>query len=154
MTEVWFYHLERASVEQVLPELLEKTVSRGWRAYVHAGAASGHQDDMIRMLDERLWTYAPAGFLAHGREGGEADVLQPVLLGTSGAPANSPQVLISVVPGDLPDVEGLQRCLIVFEGGDADHLSWARTQWTRLKAEGHQLAYWQQNEDGRWEKKS
>ena len=32
--EVWFYHLERTSLDQALPELLEKTLARGWRALV------------------------------------------------------------------------------------------------------------------------
>ena len=30
--EVWFYHLEQTGLEQALPELLEKTLQRGWRA--------------------------------------------------------------------------------------------------------------------------
>ena len=34
MTEVWFYHLERTGLEQALPELLEKTLQRGWKAVV------------------------------------------------------------------------------------------------------------------------
>ncbi|MEL7049711.1 MAG: DNA polymerase III subunit chi, partial [Pseudomonadota bacterium] len=37
MTEVMFYHLERQSLEQVLPKLLEKTLERGWTAVVQAG---------------------------------------------------------------------------------------------------------------------
>ncbi len=36
--EVWFYHLERASLDQVLPELLEKTLARDWRALVRSTA--------------------------------------------------------------------------------------------------------------------
>ena len=32
--EVWFYHLERTSLDQALPELLEKTLARGWKALV------------------------------------------------------------------------------------------------------------------------
>jgi DNA polymerase-3 subunit chi len=30
----------------------------------------------------------------------------------------------------------------------------ARGHWKRLKGEGHQLTYWQQNNDGRWVKKA
>ena len=36
--EVWFYQLERATLEQVLPELLERTLARGWRAQIRAQA--------------------------------------------------------------------------------------------------------------------
>ena len=37
MTEVLFYHLERQPLERVLPNLLERTLERGWRAVVQCG---------------------------------------------------------------------------------------------------------------------
>ena len=151
MPDVWFYHLEQTPLEQALPDLLEKVVARGWKAYVHFGSG-GLEDDKIQALDHHLWTYDPASFLAHGREGGEDDARQPVLLGTSGGMANRPDVYLSVAPVGLPDVDGLQRCLIVFEGADEAHLGWARAQWKALKERGFGLAYWKQNERGRWEK--
>ena len=36
MTDVLFYHLERTTLEKVLPGLLEKSLERGWRAVVQA----------------------------------------------------------------------------------------------------------------------
>ena len=53
-TEIWFYHLERSSLDQVLPELLEKTLGRGWRALVLL-----RDPQLIADLDERLWTWRP-----------------------------------------------------------------------------------------------
>ncbi len=147
MTDIWFYHLERTSLEQALPDLLEKVASRGWKAYVH-----GLGEDMVTGLDSRLWTYNPQSFLAHGREDAEFAARQPILLGTSGKMANDPQVYLSVAPADIPALDGLERALIVFEGNDSDHLGWARAQWKRMKGEGLNLAYWKQNDDGRWEK--
>ena len=38
--EVWFYHLERTALEQALPDLLEKTLAKGWRAVVRATTAT------------------------------------------------------------------------------------------------------------------
>jgi DNA polymerase III subunit chi len=61
MTEVFFYHLERAALEDVLPGLLEKTRERGWKALVRAGS-----DERIATLDSHLWTYREESFLAHG----------------------------------------------------------------------------------------
>ena len=147
MTDIWFYHLERTSLEQALPDLLEKVSSRGWKAYVH-----GLEEDTVTALDSHLWTYKPQSFLAHGREDAEFAARQPVLLGTSGQMANEPQVYLSVAPVDPPALDGLERALIVFEGNDAAHLGWAREQWKRMKGEGLNLAYWKQNDDGRWEK--
>ena len=145
--EIWFYHLDTTPLEQALPDLLEKVVQRGWRAYVH-----GHEDDKISALNDLLWSYRADSFLAHGKEGEDLDACQPVLLGASGVMANTPEVYLSVAPVDLPDVSGLGRCLIIFDGGDDDHLNWARGLWKRLKSEGANLAYWKQNERGRWEK--
>ncbi len=147
MTDIWFYHLERTPLEQALPELLEKVVQKGWRAYVHC-----HEDDKIEALNSKLWAYAPASFLAHGREGDELAPRQPVLLGTSGQMVNEPQVYVSISPAVFPVLDGLERCLVVFEGGDDEHLAWARAQWKQLKAGGRSLAYWKQSEQGRWEK--
>jgi DNA polymerase-3 subunit chi len=50
MTEVLFYHLERASAQDVLPVLLLKTLERGWRAVVQVGRedhAGGPVDDAV-----------------------------------------------------------------------------------------------------------
>ena len=155
--EIWFYHLETLALAQALPDLLEKVAGRGWRAYVHCPDASedqanSHQDDKIAVLDRQLWAYAPASFLAHGREDEAFAERQPVLLGRTGGMANAPQVYVSVGAGDLPDLNGLERALIVFEGSDEGHLTWARTQWKRMKSEGLALAYWKQSPQGRWEK--
>lgn len=147
MPEIFFYHLEKTPLQQALPDLLEKVVQRGWRAYVH-----GHEDDKIEALNAHLWAYRADSFLAHGIEGDDLAVRQPVLLGTSGDMVNAPQCYVSVSPVDLPDVSATERCLIVFEGQDDDHLMWARATWKRLKGEGASPAYWKQNEHGRWER--
>ncbi len=147
MTDIWFYHLERTALEQALPDLLEKVASRGWRAYVH-----GLEDDAITALDTHLWSYNAQSFLAHGREDAEFAARQPILLGTSGEMKNAPQVYLSVAPVEIPLLDDLERALIVFEGSDAEHLGWARAQWKRMKGEGRDLAYWKQNDEGRWEK--
>ena len=61
--EVWFYHLERTGLEQALPELLEKTLQRGWKAVVRARERrSGMQH-----LDALLWTCRDDSFLAARR---------------------------------------------------------------------------------------
>ncbi len=150
--EIWFYHLETLPLAQALPDLLEKVAGRGWHAYVHCPQTESLEDDKIAALDSQLWSYAPASFLAHGREDEVFAERQPVLLGRTGGMANTPQVYVSAGAGDLPDLGGLERALIVFEGSDEAHLNWARVQWKRMKSEGLVLAYWKQNAQGRWEK--
>ncbi len=43
---------------------------------------------------------------------------------------------------------------MTIDGYDQPQLEAARAQWKSLKAEGHMLTYWQQNAEGRWEKKA
>jgi DNA polymerase-3 subunit chi len=74
--EVWFYHLERTSLEQVLPELLERTLKRGWRARVRSDDA-----DRIEAMDGWLWTYRDESFLPHGRADEPLSARHPILLG-------------------------------------------------------------------------
>jgi DNA polymerase-3 subunit chi len=42
----------------------------------------------------------------------------------------------------------------MFDGYDQEQLEGARAQWKKLKGEGHSLTYWQQTQEGRWEKKA
>src|SRR5438270_2594676 len=77
MTEVHFYHLERQSLDQVLPILLEKSLQRGWRAVVQSAS-----EERMQAIDSLLWTYTQESFLAHGTaRDGDAE-LQPVYLTT------------------------------------------------------------------------
>jgi len=148
--EIWFYHLETRTLEQALPELLERCLQRDWRVYIHVA-----DEDQLSALNAWLWAYAPQSFLAHGLENDPHPDLQPVLLGAGSGMLNQPDVYLSVAPVNLPDSEsmnGLQRGLVLFAGHDEDHLGWARNLWKQLKGQGYALAYWKQNEQGRWEK--
>ena len=71
--EVWFYHLEQSPVEEVLPDLLEKTLARGWRALVVSP-----DERRIERLDEQLWTERPSSFLPHGKADDGGAENQPV----------------------------------------------------------------------------
>ena len=75
MTEILFYHLQRQPLEKVLPQLLEKSVERGWRVVVQAAS-----DERVDALDAHLWTYRDDNFLAHGTYRENEAAMQPVLL--------------------------------------------------------------------------
>lgn len=145
--EIWFYHLERSTLAQVLPGLLEKTLQRGWRAIVR-GATSHGLDD----LDDLLWTYREESFLPHGRADAEHAARQPVLLSESGENLNGAQALFIVDGSELGVTEDYERCFIIFDGRDEQALQQARGRWRALKAIDANLAYWRQTEEGRWEK--
>ena len=145
--EVWFYHLERTSLDQALPELLDKTLAKGWRALVRTVST-----DRTEHLDGWLWSYRDDSFLPHGVEGEANMARQPILLTTQSDNANSAQALF-LIDGVEPGVlDGYSRCLVLFDGKDEDQLALARRQWKALKDGGAALSYWKQGAGGGWEK--
>lgn len=145
--EIWFYHLERSTLGQVLPGLLEKTRERGWTAVVRASSPA-----LLDEIDEHLWTYRDDSFLAHGRPSDPHADRQPVLLTTGVENPNAAQALFIVDASELGDTETLERCFILFDGRDETALQSARARWKTLKDAGANLAYWKQSPEGRWEK--
>ena len=61
MTELRFYHLQDQRLDRVLPQLLEMSLSRGWRVVVQASS-----EERVEALDAHLWTYRDDSFLPHG----------------------------------------------------------------------------------------
>lgn len=149
MTEIWFYHLTRQPMERVLPPLLEKSLARGWRAVVHTGS-----EERLRALDDLLWTWSDESFLAHGTPHDGDPAMQPVYLTTGGENPNGAAIRFFVDGSPVVPDPACERLILMFDGADEERLTEARAQWKALKAQGHALAYWQQNDDGGWEKKA
>ncbi len=154
MTEVFFYHLERATLEDVLPGLLEKTRERGWKALVRAGS-----DERVATLDSHLWTYREESFLAHGlaREANASE--QPILLTIADGNPNNAEVLFYVDGAATKDWSGTdvaaaKRVIVIFDGRDAEALEAAREHWKLAKVGGHEVTYFQQAASGKWEKRA
>ncbi|MEM8986279.1 MAG: DNA polymerase III subunit chi [Pseudomonadota bacterium] len=149
MTEVWFYHLERARLEGVLPDLLEKTLARGARALVKAGSG-----ERLDALDAHLWTYRDDAFLPHGRAGEPEAGRQPVVLGVGDEAPNAATFLFLVDGATADDVSGFERCITIFDGADDEAVKAARVFWKEVKSKHYQAAYWRQSAEGRWEKQA
>ena len=150
MAEILFYHLQHQPLEAVLPTLLQKTLERGWRAVVQVTT-----EERMSALDDHLWTFTDESFLPHGtnREAHAAD--QPVLITLSSDNPNGASIRFLVEGADLPpDAEAYERICILFDGTDQDALLRAREQWKQAKEAGHAVAYWQQDDSGRWNKKA
>ncbi len=149
--EVWFYHLERTALERALPQLLEKTVAKGWRALVRTGQA-----DKLDAIDQGLWTYSDDSFLAHGLEGEPLANRQPILLAGEGdgPAANGAQALFLIEGAEAGDLASYERCILLFDGGDETALNAARARWSRFKAAGHPVSYWKQSIEGAWGKQA
>jgi len=149
MTEVLFYHLTESKLEDALPPLVDKSVERGWRVAIQLKGAARRD-----ALDTHLWTYREESFLPHGTDETEMAPSQPVLLTVTGDNANQATVRFIVDGAEPPAIDGYERIVFMFDGYDQEQLDGARAQWKRLKSEGHNLTYWQQTPEGRWEKKA
>ncbi len=149
MTEVLFYHLQQSTLEKVLPDLLERSLARGWKAVVQAGSP-----ERVEALDTSLWTYSEDSFLPHGTRADGLPEQQPVFLTAGEENPNDANVLFLVDGAEAGDIAGYTRCVLMFDGRDDEALAHAREQWKRLKAEGHDTTYWQQSDTGRWEKRA
>jgi DNA polymerase-3 subunit chi len=149
MTEVLFYHLGRQPLDRVLPGLLEKTLERGWRAVVQAG-----NQERVDALDALLWTYADDSFLPHGTARDGMTDQQPVFLTAKDDNPNGATVRFLVDGAEAPDLTGYMRVVYIFDGRDEDALAQARAEWKKIKNSGLTVTYWQQNDNGRWEKKA
>ncbi|RYE60410.1 MAG: DNA polymerase III subunit chi [Hyphomicrobiales bacterium] len=148
MAEVLFYHLEVRPLESVLPQLLEKTLERGWRAVVESGSR-----ERADSLDALLWTFRDDAFLPHGMAGEETDAHQPILLTTDDTNPNGATVRFFVDRAVPQSTEGYNRVVYMFSGLDPDAVSEARIAWRALR-DGNDVTYWQQENDGRWTKKA
>ena len=147
--EVWFYHLQRSRLEQVLPELLEKTLARGWRALVRSTDA-----DRVGQLDEWLWSYRDDAFLTHGVEGEPFAELQPILLTSSTGNRNGAQAVFLIDGAEPGDLSPFDRCVVIFDGQDESAVNQARSQWAQFRSQGRDVAYWRQRAQSGWEKQS
>ena len=135
MTELWFYHLERASAEDALPPLLTKTLERRWRALVRLGGP-----ERLEALDHYLWTFREDAFLPHGATHAPHAEHQPILLTTDSRNANAADVLFLVDDAPFPELGegggGFERCVLLFNGAEAETLARARDHWKAAKAAG------------------
>ena len=149
MTEILFYHLERARLEGVLPGLLEKTLERGLRAVVKTSDRS-----RAEAIDQLLWTYRDESFLPHACDGDAAR--QPVWITAEDERPNDPQILFLVdgAGAAADSLHCLERCVMIFDGGDDKAVADARGFWKAAAASGHDATYWRQNEQGGWKKQA
>lgn len=147
MTDIHFYHLTRAALEQALPDLLEKTLARNWRAVVMTGSP-----ERAEALTQHLWTNKPNGFLPHGNARDGHAEQQPIWLTAEDERPNTADILFLTDGATSARMGDYARVCMMFDGNDAEVVATARARWTDYKNSGHTLTYWQQTDRG-WEKR-
>lgn len=143
--QVDFYHLTRAPLERVLPQIAEKVLASGGRLLVVAEDAAARGK-----LDSALWSYKPESFLPHGQGGGAEDARQPVLIGETAEATNGARNIALADGVWREEALSFDRAFHFF---DEDAITEARLAWKALAdREGVERNYWKQDENGRWEK--
>ncbi len=151
MSEVLFYHLERKTLDDVLPGLVERTLARNWRALIRTESA-----DRAAAIDNLLWTYDEQSFLPHAQMGDGDASRQKILIAVEEANANAADVLF-LVGGALPSAwdgapADYTRIVLLLDGRDPEALQIAREAWRNAKSAGHYVTYWKESLTGKWEK--
>lgn len=148
MTDIAFYHLQRSPLEAALPRLLERTLKENRRAVVIAGSP-----ERVEALAAQLWTYDPASWLPHGTKADGRASEQPIWITDREENPNGAAFLFLTDGADAGFVQTFERCFDLFDGNDEDAVAAARRRWAARSSEGHTLTYWQQRDDGGWERK-
>jgi len=152
MTETLFYHLERRSLDSVLPGLVEKTLERGWRAMIRVESA-----ERADAIDNLLWTYDEQTFLPHAQAGDGDPSRQPVLISVEDGIPNEADVLFLVGGANPPSRMGatgkeLARIVVLFDGRDEEALARARSLWKTEREAGREVTFWKESASGKWER--
>ena len=148
MTEVRFYHLTKRSLESALPKLLERTLDAGVRAVIVASS-----EERVRSLDDLLWTYDPASWLPHGTSEDGSAAEQPICITNKDENPNNSTYLFLVDGARVAEIEAYDRVFELFDGRDDEAVIEARHRWVKYKEQkGIKLAYWQEDENGKWTK--
>ncbi|WP_300378473.1 DNA polymerase III subunit chi [Henriciella sp.] len=145
--EWWFYHLKRTTLEQAAGPLLEKCLERGWRVLAVS-------PDIRRRgaLDAALWTFNDQSFLPHGQAeaAGLDPASQPVLIAGQGENLNEAAVALLMDGAELPVDAPYERCMVMFDDGDAPVRGKARAQYKAAADAGLTTRYFQQTPKGGW----
>ena len=149
MTEVLFYHLESIPLETVLPDLLVRSLAKGWRAVVQVGS-----EDRLGALDAHLWTYDDASFLPHGTVAERHGESQPVWLTVGAENPNGAAIRFFVDGATADSFEGYQRIVFIFDSVDVQAVERARSAWKAANACGCETTYWRQDEGGKWRRQA
>ncbi|PLX33913.1 MAG: DNA polymerase III subunit chi [Hyphomicrobiales bacterium] len=147
MTEVLFYHLETRKLHEVLPGLLARSLERGWRVVVQT-----QLPERVEALNSLLWTWRDDSFLPHGAAGDGDEARQPIWLTAGDDAPNDANIRFLVDGATAATLNGLDRAVYLFNGADeAERLS-ARAAWKAAAEAGHDVTYWRQTPEGKWEK--
>ncbi|MFV0322127.1 MAG: DNA polymerase III subunit chi [Alphaproteobacteria bacterium] len=145
MSDIRFYHLTQIPLSQALPQLLERTMQAEKKAIIRVG-----NEQRLESLSRWLWVYKDDGWLPHGKQDDNADGNVIWLTLNKDNPING-EFLFVVEQAVIDGFEAYERVFYLFDGTNENELTEARNLWRKLKKQDLELAYWKQDENGRWQ---
>jgi len=149
MTEVRFYHLQKQTLDQALPLILEKVYQTKNNAIIRMSDAKE-----ITRMNDILWSYKPNSFLPHGCKKTGHPNEQPIWLTDKSENPNNAKTLILTQNAIEESLNDFDLCCEMLDGHDNAAISEARNRWKTYKDKGFDVTYWYQSETGKWEKKA
>ncbi|MBQ8482549.1 MAG: DNA polymerase III subunit chi [Alphaproteobacteria bacterium] len=151
MSRVDFYHLQKHSLDEVLPKLLLKAYASGKRIVVKIG-----NEERIEQMNSYLWTFQDESFLPHGSKKDGFAAEQPIWLTLQNDNPNKAEFLFLTEGAEINPEElvSYERVFNIFDGNSKEYLNQARKLWKEYKDSGCEVFYWQQSDSGKWEQKA
>ncbi|MDO4161426.1 MAG: DNA polymerase III subunit chi [Pseudomonadota bacterium] len=150
MARVDFYHLQKRTLDETLPILLQKAYGTGKRIKIKIGT-----EERVEFINSLLWTYNDESFLPHGSKKDGFAEQQPVWLSSDSENPND-AVFLFLVDGaaeTVANVQAYERIFNIFDGNSDEALQLARQLWKEYKNAGFEVYYWQQDNNGKWQQK-
>lgn len=150
MSRIDFYHLQKQTLDEVLPRLLLKAYATGKKIKLSVGTP-----ERVDFINSLLWTFEDESFLPHGTKKDGYSELQPIYISADDDNPNNAEFLF-LTDGAIAENDKLcsfERVFNIFDGNSEDSLAVAREYWQQLKTQGFELHYWQQSASGKWEQK-
>ena len=148
MSDVFFYHLTKTTLEIALPKILERALSEKWSIEIRTSANTNLDE-----ISNAIWRGPEESFLPHCLEDHEDLQDYPIVL------CKSPlkdwrDCLIVVGQADVKEneVKNYKRICLIFDAKIEVELSKARKSWKKFSEEGINTIYWAEDK-GRWVKK-
>lgn len=151
MSRIDFYHLQKKTLEDVLPLLLQKAYGTGKRVKIKVGT-----EERVEFLNSLLWTFNDESFLPHGSKKDGFAEQQPIWLAADSENPNKAKFLFLVDGAEESPaaIEQYERVFNIFDGNSEEALQQARRLWKEYKNAGNEVYYWQQSSAGKWEQKA
>lgn len=151
MNRIDFYHLQKQTLDEVLPKLVEKAYATGTRIKIKVG-----NENRVEFLNSLLWTYNDEAFIPHGSKKDGFAKEQPIWLSSEDDNPNQAEMLFLVdgAKFDLNNENSYSRIFNIFDGNNEESLQQARDFWKEVSALGIEKNYFQQDDSGKWNKKA